>query len=281
MKLLRTLLLATMAICVLGFIAGAQPRREKPPEPQSLPALEAGATEFQLRGEYRVALSELLPIWSEATGERLIYDPRKIAGECILLAPKSGTDVSANDLAHAALGQFRLCLLKTGEFYEILPAAEAVSSARRVSLDELASVPAGEFVCVTIQLQNAEANAIRSVVQGLTNRQGGVCSPMVSNQRAGVNAILLCDTAENLRRIVAIVRDLDAYPDFATEVIKLQHVSVEHIHDALVAAGEAGHTGGQVRVASVLSSNQVVLSGPPRDVQRVKLVAAALDVKTE
>lgn len=281
MKLLRTLLLATITICVLGFIAGAQPRREKPPEPQKLPALEPGASTLTLKGEYNVSLMELLPMWAESSGEKLIHDPRKINGDVHLLAPTKGAEVTINDLAHAALGQFRLCLLKTGEFHEILPAAEAVSSARRVSPDELASVPAGEFVCVTIQLQNAEANAIRSVIQGLTSRQGGVCSPMVSNQRAGVNAILLCDTAENLRRLVAIVRDLDAYPDFATEVIKLQHVSVEHIHDALVAAGEAGHTGGQVRVASVLSSNQIVLSGPPRDVQRVKLVAAALDVKTE
>lgn len=281
MKLSRNLLVATLALCVLGFIAGAQPRREKPPEPQNMPALETGATALQLKGEYRVSLSELLPIWVETSGERLVYDPRKISGEVIVLAPKSGADVSVNDLTHATLAQFRLCLLKTGDFHEILPAAEAISSARRVTLDELANAPAGEFVCVTVPVQNAEANAMRGVIQNLATRQGGVCNPMVSNHRAGVNALLLCDTAENVRRLVAIIRDLDAYPELATEVIKLQHVKVADVHDALVIAGEAGHTGAQVRVASVQSSNQIVLSGPPRDVQRLKQVATALDVKSE
>lgn len=281
MKPIRTMLLATMALCVLGFVAGAQPRREKPPEPQKLPALEPGARTLTLKGDHNVDLMELLPMWAESSGERLIYDPRKIQGYVHVLAPSKGAEVTVNDLTHAALAQFRLCLLKTGEFHEIVPAAEAISSARRVTLDELAKAPAGEFVCVTVQLVNAEANAMRGVLQNMATRQGGVCGPLVSNQRAGVNGLLLCDTAENVRRLVAIIRDLDAYPELTTEVIKLQHVSVADIHDALVIAGEAGHTGAQVRVASVRSSNQIVLSGPPRDVQRLKLVAAALDVKTE
>ncbi len=277
MKAIRNLTVGLAVVGLLGLISSAQPASE---DQEEAPLAKAGGETVTLEGGQNVSLGELLQKWVEATGEKLIYDPRKVQGDIFLHAPKAGAQMSISDLLNVALGQYRLCLIKTGEFYEILPTAEASTSARRVTLEELAKAPAGEFVCVLVPLVNCEGNAMRGATQNLMSRQGGMCTPIGSGFRPSANTLLLCDTAGNLKRVVAMIQELDATPVSTTVVLRLSHARVEDIQPALASAGEvAGEL--SVRVLAVPASNQLIMTGPPGSVERLRHVVVALDVKTE
>ena len=153
-----------------------------------------------------IPLSEMIQLTAEYQKIKFLYDPRKLQGAVTIVAPREGVEVPQTamfSVLQTFLKQFRLILAPFGEdteqsvkFYEIIPAAEAITQSKDVilldNLNEWTDTTA-DFVTLVVNLKYAEANAVRGALQNLTTRQGGVVNP-INNWDATIHLVMNADT---------------------------------------------------------------------------------------
>jgi general secretion pathway protein D len=218
---------------VLGVSAlNAQPA----PAPEEEPVL-------LLRGVMEdIPLAEMIQLTAEYQKIKFLYDPKKLAGTVTIVAPREGVPVPPTamfSVLQTFLKQFRLILAPFGEdtqqsvkFYEIIPAAEAITQSKEVLLLEDLSTwtdTTADFVTLVVNLKYAEANAVRGALQNLTTRQGGVVNPI-----AGINSLIIADYSYNIRRLAQIIQLMDQPPRSPRlEVINVDNIDAEELVTSL------------------------------------------------
>lgn len=266
------LALACLIICVFGLVAGDAQRAR--PDPK-LPPPDADGY-FPIKGTVEdIPFSELIAAHVETSGKLLVYDPKRIQGSVTVTAPKEGRVEKPENLLRIALVQWRLVMITTGDFEQIIPLAEAITAAQSVTREELSTVPDFAYVSLTYHLKNADPNTVRVSLQSMTTRPGVGSVLMVGEREpTGVNALIICDFAYNLRNLVTTLDQLDSEIAKESTVIKLQHVKVEEIASALESAAGSG-----MSVGFDAANNRVVLTGTELHIKRMAALVAALDTK--
>ena len=164
-----------------------------------------------------IPIEELIRMTCDMQNIQIIYDPRKVQGTVTFLAPKDGFDVPNGaffSLLQMSLKQYRLCLTPFGtnsdqsvKIYEIVPAMEAVTTATPIVLPEDIDKwtdTTDQFITLVVTLKHADANSVRGALQNLTSRQGGQVNPI-----AGVNALIIIDYTDNIRRLAKVIKAID------------------------------------------------------------------------
>lgn len=186
-----------------------------------------------------IPLAEMIQLTAEYQGVKFLYDPRKVTGTVTIVGPSKGFDIPYTamfSVLQIFLKQYRLILAPFGEdsndsvqFYEIIPAAEAITQSNHVVLlDDIAewTDTSANFVTLVVNLKYASTNDVRTALQQLTTRPGVGSVQSIP----GINSLLIADYSYNVRRLAQIVQLMDQPPRSPRlEVININHIDAEEL----------------------------------------------------
>jgi type II secretory pathway component GspD/PulD (secretin) len=260
-----------MIAVLLAVGAQGQPAQPKPAQPkEDEPVLKLSSNMEE------VPIAELVQLYAEYTKQPVMYDPKMLHGTVNFAAPKDGVSPDIEETLLTALSKFRLTLVKAGDYCEIVPTTEACTMCDTVAAADLVDLAPHRFARVVVHLQHTDPNVARGALQNLCTRSGGMVNPIISHPNSGrVNALILCDTAENLRQMLKAIAEIDTAPGKASLVVSLKNAKIADIFAAV-----ASSAGKEVEIGVVEESGQLVLTGRATDIDRVAGVIAALDVKS-
>jgi general secretion pathway protein D len=191
-----------------------------------------------------IPISDMIIYTSEYQKIKFLYNPKNVTGEVTIVAPREGFAVPRGamfSVLQTFLKQFRLVLAPFGQdtnesvrFYEILPAAEAVTQSDPdsvVFLDQLTDWQdtSANFVTLVVNLKYAEANSVTGALRNLTTRMGGMVQPI-----PGINTLIIADYSYNIRRLAQIVKLMDQPPRSPRlEVININWIDAEELVTSL------------------------------------------------
>ena len=153
--------------------------------------------------------------------------------------------------------------------FRIQPAANAASQPSRVGSQ---GAPGNQMVTDVVRLGAVEAEQAVNTLKPLVSPEGSITA-----NRAG-NSLVIVDYADNLRRIRALLQQIDT-DNSATEMIALNHAGAREIATALTELIPQGQ-GGASSLASVVavdSSNSLLLRGDQATLSRLAAMARELD----
>lgn len=269
-------LVSAFVLVVAVSLIAANAQREQPQPEREKPDVQDDGKLIFKSGTDDVPLAELITLYAQDAKRIVIYDPKRVVGTVTYLAPDDGANTTLEAALRAALSEFRLSLVSVGDFDLIVPTAEVITYAPTVTLQELESVPAGRTVRVVVHLKTLDAAAARSTLMNLVSRQGGYISPMNNMTTSTTNAVVLCDTAENVRSLVKLLAEADSESSIKTQVVTLKHAKAFDLVRQIQSA-----SGKTVSVGMTEESPYVALTGSDADVKRVAALIAALDVQKD
>lgn len=238
-------LLALLMAVMLGCLVAAAP-----------------AARAQMQLDLRdVELRSFVKIVAERTGRNFIVDPA-VAGAVTVVAP---TPVSSDTIHEVFLNVLELnglTIVEGDGIDRIVPLGDAKSLARA------GKARGGTFETRVIPVQSASLDDVIEVVLPLLPPDA-VLTPVYS---AGV--LVLSDRRDNIARIEALIRRLDATPDRRIETIRLENASAEDLIGVIEALNILP-SGASISADS--RSNSIVLSASGEFRARVREVVAKLD----
>lgn len=249
MSLSRTL----AAFLALGFVGALPPALAQAPGGQTLNVQNA---------DIRAFIQDV----SKSTGRTFVIDPA-VQGTVSIAG---GAPMNSEQMLEVFLATLR------AHGYVAIPTS---SGAWRIAPDEQAATePSGatgeRFVTQVIRLKTKDAASLVSVIQPLVGRGGKVSAAQRSN------TIVITDFADNVRRLSALVADLDRDTD-RIEIVPLKNSRASVLAVALREITSAGGEGDKGFTAATFtavdSSNSLVMRGPAETVARLREVAEMLD----
>jgi type II secretory pathway component GspD/PulD (secretin) len=141
-------------------------------------------------------------------------------------------------------------------------------------LDEeaLAEAAPMTFASMVVRLKHVESQAMMGVIRNVTTQQGGLVQP-IQSRPGDKGAVLVVDYVHNLRKILAMIRELDHVDELPVVRLEVAHADIVEVGDAILHILEVSG----LRVAKVPSARSLILSGPPETVRRAVRLANELD----
>lgn len=204
---------------------------------------------------------------ARVTGRTFIIDGR-VQGKVSVVSNRPLSRSEYFELFLSTLRSNGLIAVPTGNGgYRIQPVEGAASQPSRVGARGAAR---NSFVTEVFRLRSIEAAQAVETIRPLVSREGSVTA------NAAGNSIVVADYADNIRRIRAIIAQIDG-DSAATRVIVLRNAGAREIATALQALTTVGGPRGTVAIAPIDSSNSIALRGDARAVARFAAIIADLD----
>jgi general secretion pathway protein D len=156
--------------------------------------------------------------------------------------------------------------------FRIQPAEGAAAQPSRIGSRGAAR---NQLVTEVIRLRSIDAAQAVETLRPLVSREGSITA-----NRAG-RSLVIVDYADNVRRIRALLGEIDRTSLESTQTIALEHAGAREIAAALTqlvpAAGEGGAS--LASIVAVDSSNTLLLRGDPATLSRLGAIARQLDAR--
>jgi general secretion pathway protein D len=211
---------------------------------------------------------------SEVTGKTFILDPRVTAKVTML----SKTPLSA-DAFYAAflsiLEVYGYVAITSGDVIKIIPDASARQKPTLLSTDGAA---ADDIVTEVIQVQNIGAAQLVPILRPLIPQYGHLAA------HPGSNMLIISDRAQNVDRMVTIIRRIDLANDEEIEVVPLEHASSAEVVRVLTALTQAPRADGMPVTTSLVAdarTNSILIGGDRSGRIRLRALIAHLDTPLE
>ncbi|MEP3225959.1 MAG: type II secretion system secretin GspD [Parasphingorhabdus sp.] len=161
----------------------------------------------------------------------------------------------------------------TNGSYRIQPADGAATQPTRIGTKQS---PANQFVTEVVRLKSIEATAALETLRPLISKQGAI----TANRNA--NSLVIVDYADNIRRVRALVRQIDR-DSAASTIVHLKNAGAREIATSLQALAQQGGEGSvsPVNIVAIDSSNSIALRGDPGAVAKFTQMARELDQRAE
>lgn len=220
-------------------------------------------------------IKDLIKFVADATGYTVVVDP-KVKGNFNLISQKALNEDEMYDLFLTVLQANNFAAVKNGNVLRIIPDKEARSASTPVRK----SKPRGgsaDFVTQIIELKNVNASKLIPVLRPLVPQQGHMAA------YADANAIIISDTADNVKKIYDIILSLDKTTANEMEIFKLKHSSVEEfikIVEKVLKQSAGGKKSSDQQAATVVAdkrSNSIIVTGSDNQRDKVKLLITKLD----
>ncbi|WP_095078032.1 type II secretion system secretin GspD [Pseudomonas sp. Irchel s3h17] len=233
-----------------------------------IPARAAAEEERWQLAMNNAELRDIVEEMSSILGTTVILDP-KVQGRVTVMSQQALDREGVRRLFYSVLDAHNFTVIDQGDRILITPVAEAKTRAGqadpRTSRD-------GQFVTEVIALGASTAADLAGLVRPLVSSNGYV-GPSVS-----ANALVVTDSASNVRRIGQVVRQLDSGTRNGHTIVTLRHGLAGEIAKVLeVSLGKAGTEAGSLVIADT-RSNRLVLVGPPVARERLVQLARSLDI---
>jgi general secretion pathway protein D len=222
---------------------------------------QAGDIVVNMRG---VEIADVADQISRLTGRTLILDPA-VRGTVTVTSATPLSAAGVWDLFQSVLRANGFAAVQSGRAWRIVPQANAVrdGGVRRSGSGQ-------ELVTRMIRLSNVPAAEAARIARPIIASFGSV-EPLASP-----NAIVVTDYADNVRRVEALMRQLDGGGGQTYATIPLRNGSAPDVAAAIGQVLGEGEAGG-ARVAADARSNTVIVRGTPASVAEARRIAVSLD----
>ena len=230
-------------------------------------ALRAEEAQWQLAMN-NAELRDVVDEFSAILGKTVVLDPR-VSGRITVMSRQALDREGVRRLFYSVLDAHNFTVIDEGERILITPVGEAKT---RAGIADATSATPSQFVTQVIELHSSIAADVAGLVRPLVSGNGYM-GPSVSS-----NALVVTDTAANVRRIGAVVQQLDSGRNRNHVVLPLQHARAGDIAPIMEASTgkREGDTAGLV-IADVRSNRLVIIGAAPVRKRLVDL-ARTLDV---
>jgi general secretion pathway protein D len=207
---------------------------------------------------------------AEVTGRTFIVDGR-VQGKVSVVSDRPLSRSEYFEVFLSTLRANGLVAVPSGNgSFRIQPAEGAAAQPSRIGSKGAAR---NQMVTEVIRLRSIDAAQAVETLRPLVSREGALTA-----NRAG-RSLVLVDYADNVRRIRALLAQIDRTSVDSTQTVALDHAGAREIAAALneliPAAGEGGLT--LASVVAVDSSNTLLLRGDPGTIARLAGIARSLD----
>ncbi len=241
------------------------------------PAAASRAAGPMITPNYKDAdLGQIVEAVSQVTGKNFIIDPRARAQVTML----SATPMSADAFYEAFLSILQVhgfVAVPSGRVWKIIPDANA----RQVPANDLpdkVSATSDEIVTQVMQVRNVSAAQLVPILRPLIPQYGHLAAYPSSNM------LIISDRANNVNRLMRIIKRIDQAGDEDIDVIRLEHASaaeVVRVVNSLAAQPQGGEGGSTVKLVADERTNSVLISGESGARLRLKALVAHLDTPLE
>lgn len=221
-------------------------------------------------------LSTIVEAVSEITGKNFIIDPRVRANVTMLSATPMTPDAFYEAFL-AILQVHGFVAVPAGRVIKIIPDANA----RQVPANDLpdsVSASSDEIVTQVIAVKNVSSAQLVPILRPLIPQYGHLAAYPASNM------LIISDRANNVNRIVRIIRRIDQGGDEDPDIIPLQHASaaeVVRVINSLFPPGAQAEGGTGVKLVADERTNSVIVGGEKSNRLRLKTLVTHLDTPLE
>jgi general secretion pathway protein D len=264
-----TLALLSAATLASAQLAGAQ----QAGQPSAPPAQQQRITPNFKDAD----ITQIAEAVSAATGKNVIIDPRVRAQVTMLSATPMSPEAFYQTFL-SILAVYNFIAIPDGNVVKILPDANARQSPS-IDLPDSVSPTSDEIVTQVIDVKNVNAAQLVPILRPMIPQYGHLAA-----YPAG-NILIISDRANNVNRMMRIIRRIDQVGDQDIEVVPLQNASaaeVVRVMNSLYQGAAAAAEGGTpIRLVADERSNSVLISGDQNQRLRVRTLIAGLDTPLE
>jgi len=211
-----------------------------------------------------------------ATGKTFIIDPR-VRAQVTMLSSTPMTPAAFYEAFLAILQVHGFIAVPAGDIIKILPDANA-RQIPSIDLPDHVSATSDEIVTQVVDVKNVSAAQLVPILRPLIPQYGQLAAYPASN------ILIISDRANNVNRIIRIIRRIDQVGDQDVEVVPLQNASAAEIVRVINALyqGQAAAEGAQAaKVVADERSNSVLIGGDQSARLRIRALVAHLDTPLE
>ncbi|MGE4501779.1 MAG: type II secretion system secretin GspD [Thiomicrospira sp.] len=232
-----------------------------------LPGLLNAQTSVELKQNFRDAeIASVIEAVAKVTGKNFIIDPR-VRGKVTLIAPEPMSAQALYQTLLAILNVHGFVAVPSGEVIKIVPANLA-----RDQLPYSQAQDRGEaWVTEVVRVAHVDAAKLVAILRPLVAREGHLVS-------AESGHLIVTDTVDGIKRIKAILRQVDVRSDGEYEVIQLRNAPADELVKTLksILPTNAGASG--ARISFDERTNRIILAGEAASRLAVRALIAELDV---
>lgn len=213
-------------------------------------------------------LRDVVAEMSSILGTTVILDPR-VQGRITVMSKQSLDREGVRRLFYSVLDAHNFTVIDQGDRILVTPVTEAKT---RAGIGDAQTSPAAQFVTEVIALNSSIAADLAGLVRPLVSANGYV-GPSVS-----ANALVVTDTASNVRRIGQVIGKLDSGAKNTHSIVALRHGLAANLAKVMEPSlGKTGADAGSLVIADS-RANRLVLIGTQAERQRLTHLARSLDV---
>ncbi len=261
----RRAVLGVMLLTAIGFV------------PVAMAPAAFAQEQATITPNYKDAdLSQIIQAVSEVTGKNFIIDPR-VNAKVTMLSATPMSPAAFYEAFLSVLQVYGYVAVPTGKVIKIVPNTDA----RQLPSNDLpnsVSSTSDEIVTQIITMKNVNAAQLVPLLRPLIPQYGHLAA------YPGGNMLIISDRANNVSRIVRIIRRMDESGDDPVDVVLLQNASANEIVRIVNQLYQgAGAEGGASLVKMVADerTNSILISGEKAQRLRLKALIINLDTPLE
>ncbi len=217
------------------------------------------------------------------TKKTYVVDPR-VRGTITLVSPEPLSQTEANNALLAALRLQGFTIVESGNVARVVPENDAKTQAETVNPKNALNKSENMIVTQVFQLKNESVTGLVPILRPLIT-PNNVISAYPNN-----NTIVITDYADNLKRIEAIITNLDEPTNNDLEIIPVHHalaIDIAAIVNKLLdegsrSTGAAIDAGQRLTLVADQRTNSLLIRGASKSrLQRAKKLIQQLDQPTQ
>jgi len=224
-------------------------------------------------------INALIATVAEVTGKNFIVDPR-VKGKVTVISSRAMDSDEVYQVFLSILKVHGFAAVPSGQVIKILPDVSAKQDSIPTASDESPG-RGDEMVTRVIQVDNVASAQLVPILRPLVPQQGHLAAYPTTN------VLIISDRAENVSRLVNIIRRIDKVSNSEIEVIRLEHASAVEVVRILnaISRGAPGQAKGAPSARQTLvadeRTNSVLLGGDRSSRLRLRAIISHLDTPLE
>jgi len=241
----------------------------------SVPPLPAqGSAAARITPNFKDAeITQVIEAVAAATGRSIIVDPR-VRAQVTMLSSTPMTPEAFYEAFLALLQVYGFVAVPSGNVLKIIPDANSRTMPGN-DLPDRVSDTSDELVTQVVAVTNVSAAQLVAILRPLMPQNAHLAAYPASNM------LILADRANNVNRMVRIIRRIDQSSDADVEVVAMQNASASEVVRTMSALNPAQTQteGGMapLRVVADERSNSILLAGDATQRLRARTLIAYLD----
>lgn len=214
---------------------------------------------------------------SDITGKSFVVDPR-VKGKVTVVSNAEMTPESLYEVFLSVLHVHGYAAVEAGDVIKIVPNTGAKQDSLRIN--QSGDIAGEEMITRVVEVKNTPAVELVPILRPMVPQYGHLAGV------ASANALIITDHAENIKRILKIIRRLDSAESEELEVVQLQEAWVTDVVELLgkltkvktsVGKGKSQAAVSRVSVVADERTNRLIIKGEKSARARIKALVLKLD----